>query len=76
MVLAATLDLAPEHLDPTADFNELGLSSLLGIEMRRNLEARLDIRLSTAELFRHPTITALGAALVDRVTAANSGEAP
>ncbi|MEV6334358.1 SDR family NAD(P)-dependent oxidoreductase [Nocardia vinacea] len=70
--LAATLDLTSDHVDPEADFNELGLSSLLGIEMRRYLEARLNVRISTAELFQHPTITALGAALADRVAAAKS----
>ncbi|MFE9321639.1 SDR family NAD(P)-dependent oxidoreductase [Nocardia sp. NPDC052278] len=70
--LAATLDLTADHVDPEADFNELGLSSLLGIEMRRHLETRLNIRISTAELFQHPTITALGAALADRVAAAKS----
>ncbi|GAA5046127.1 SDR family NAD(P)-dependent oxidoreductase [Nocardia callitridis] len=67
-VLARTLDLPAEHIGPTADFNELGLSSLLAIELRRNLESRLRVRISTAELFQHPTITALGAALIDRVT--------
>ncbi|MGW4714949.1 SDR family NAD(P)-dependent oxidoreductase [Nocardia sp. NPDC004260] len=72
-VLASTLDLPAEHIDAGADFNELGLSSLLAIEMRRNLEARLRVRIATAELFKHPTITALGAALLDRV-AANTGE--
>ncbi|WP_433600234.1 SDR family NAD(P)-dependent oxidoreductase [Nocardia sp. CA-135953] len=70
--LAATLDLTADHVDPEADFNELGMSSLLGIEMRRRLETRLNIRISTAELFRHPTVTALGAALADRVAAAKS----
>ncbi|WP_433523649.1 SDR family NAD(P)-dependent oxidoreductase [Nocardia pseudovaccinii] len=70
--LAVTLDLTSDHVDPEADFNELGLSSLLGIEMRRHLESRLNIRISTAELFQHPTITALGAALADRVAAAKS----
>ncbi|WP_280260101.1 beta-ketoacyl reductase [Nocardia abscessus] len=72
-VLASTLDLPAEHIDPAADFNDLGLSSLLAIEMRRNLEARLRVRIATAELFKHPTITALGAALLDRV-AANTEE--
>ncbi|MEV5836648.1 SDR family NAD(P)-dependent oxidoreductase [Nocardia sp. NPDC052112] len=71
-VLAATLDLGSDQIDPEANFNELGLSSLLGIEMRRHLETRLDIRISTAELFQHPTITALGAALADRVAARKS----
>ncbi|MET8876451.1 SDR family NAD(P)-dependent oxidoreductase [Nocardia sp. NPDC004604] len=74
-VLAATLDLTSEHLDPEADFNELGLSSLLGIQMRRHLESRLNIRISTAELFQHPTITALGAALAERI-AAKSADLP
>ncbi|WP_227997706.1 type I polyketide synthase [Nocardia australiensis] len=73
-VLAATLDSASEYIDPTADFNDLGLSSLLGIEMRRNLETRLGIRISTAELFRHPTVDALTEALADRVAATKSGE--
>ncbi|WP_454194289.1 SDR family NAD(P)-dependent oxidoreductase [Nocardia sp. Marseille-Q1738] len=73
-VLASTLGLPAEHIDPAADFNDLGLSSLLAIEMRRNLEARLRVRIATAELFKHPTITALGAALLDRV-AANASEA-
>ncbi|WP_039803234.1 type I polyketide synthase [Nocardia araoensis] len=68
-VLASTLDLPAERIDPAADFNDLGLSSLLAIEMRRNLESRLRVRIATAELFKHPTITALGAALLDRVTA-------
>ncbi|MGW5727390.1 SDR family NAD(P)-dependent oxidoreductase [Nocardia beijingensis] len=72
-VLASTLELPAEHIDHAADFNDLGLSSLLAIEMRRNLEARLRVRIATAELFKHPTITALGAALLDRV-AANTGD--
>lgn len=71
--LAATLDLTSDHVDPDADFNELGLTSLLGIEMRRYLETRLNIRISTAELFQHPTITALGAVLADRVAAKSDG---
>ncbi|MCP2294977.1 Ketoacyl-synthetase C-terminal extension [Nocardia amikacinitolerans] len=74
-VLAATLDLPAEMIGPTDDFNDLGLSSLLAIEVRRTLEARLRIAISTAELFQHPTIAALGAALADRV-AANDSEAP
>jgi acyl carrier protein len=73
-VLASTLDLPAEHIDPAADFNELGLSSLLAIEMRRNLESRLRVRIATAELFKHPTITALGAALLERV-ATHTGDA-
>ncbi|WP_435591211.1 SDR family NAD(P)-dependent oxidoreductase [Nocardia sp. bgisy118] len=74
-VLAATLDRPAETIGATDDFNDLGLSSLLAIEVRRTLEARLRIAISTAELFQHPTIAALGAALADRV-AADDSEAP
>ncbi|MEV6390890.1 SDR family NAD(P)-dependent oxidoreductase [Nocardia xishanensis] len=74
-VLAATLDRPAETIGATDDFNDLGLSSLLAIEVRRTLETRLRIAISTAELFQHPTIAALGAALADRV-AANDSEAP
>ncbi|MET7770378.1 SDR family NAD(P)-dependent oxidoreductase [Nocardia sp. NPDC005366] len=74
-VLAATVGIPAESIPPAADFNDLGLSSLLAIELRRALETRLSIAISTAEVFRHPTVAALAAALADRVAAARSGEA-
>lgn len=74
-IVAATVGIPAESIPPTADFNDLGLSSLLAIELRRALETRLSIAISTAELFRHPTVAALGAALSDRVAAADSDEA-
>ncbi|WP_054815277.1 type I polyketide synthase [Nocardia arizonensis] len=74
-ILAAIIDQPAESIEPTVDFNELGLSSLLAIELRRALETRLSIVISTAELFRHPTVAALGAALADRVAAADAGQA-
>ncbi|WP_216896523.1 type I polyketide synthase [Nocardia alni] len=67
--LAGALDLPTENLAADADFTALGLSSLLAIEVRRTLEARLGIRIATAELFEHRTIAALDAALSDRVPA-------
>ncbi|MET8650715.1 SDR family NAD(P)-dependent oxidoreductase [Nocardia aurea] len=74
-IVAATVGIPAESIPPTADFNDLGLSSLLAIELRRALETRLSIAISTAELFRHPTVAALGAALSDRVAAVDSEEA-
>ncbi|MBH0778560.1 type I polyketide synthase [Nocardia bovistercoris] len=74
-VLAATIDRPTESIETTADFNELGLSSLLAIELRRALETRLSIAISTAELFRHPTVAALSAALAERVAATDTGAA-
>jgi NAD(P)-dependent dehydrogenase (short-subunit alcohol dehydrogenase family)/acyl carrier protein len=66
--LALTLGRPAETLDPETNFTELGLSSLLAIELRRTLEARLGLRIATAELFEHPTIAALSTALTARGT--------
>ncbi|MEV0356190.1 SDR family NAD(P)-dependent oxidoreductase [Nocardia sp. NPDC050697] len=65
--LAAALDRPADEVDPAADFNDLGLTSLLGIELRRVLESRLEVRLSTAEIFGHPTVAALAAMLAERL---------
>ncbi|WP_280468783.1 type I polyketide synthase [Nocardia cyriacigeorgica] len=70
-VLATTLRIAFEHVDTTADFNDLGLTSLLAVEMRRALEQELNIRIATAELFRHPTVETLAAALAERIEPAD-----
>lgn len=66
-IVAHTLRLDAEQIDTTADFNDLGLSSLLAVDMRRALEHELGIRIATAELFGHPTVEALAAALADRI---------
>ncbi|MQY27125.1 type I polyketide synthase [Nocardia aurantia] len=64
--LAETLDRRAESIDPATDFVALGLTSLLAIELRRALEARLGRRIGTAELFEFPTIAALAAHLSTR----------
>ncbi|NEW38461.1 SDR family NAD(P)-dependent oxidoreductase [Nocardia cyriacigeorgica] len=66
-ILATTLRVSTEHVDTAADFNDLGLTSLLAVEMRRTLEHELGIRIATAELFRHPTVEVLAAALAERI---------
>jgi phthiocerol/phenolphthiocerol synthesis type-I polyketide synthase D len=66
-ILATTLRVATEHVDTAADFNDLGLTSLLAVEMRRTLEHELGIRIATAELFRHPTVEVLAATLAERI---------
>ncbi|MFC8046064.1 type I polyketide synthase [Nocardia sp. NPDC057353] len=65
--LAAALDRPADEVDPAADFTDLGLTSLLGIELRRVLESRLQVRLSTAEIFGNPTVAALAAVLAERL---------
>ncbi|UGT59223.1 type I polyketide synthase [Nocardia asteroides] len=71
--LAAALDRPADEVDPAADFNDLGLTSLLGIELRRVLESRLEVRLSTAEIFGNPTVAALAAMLAERLGRGDPG---
>ncbi|WP_067884656.1 type I polyketide synthase [Nocardia vaccinii] len=66
--LAATLGITAESIGPEVEFTGLGLSSLLAIELRRTLEARLGVRIATAELFEHPTVAMLGTALATRLS--------
>lgn len=74
-ILASTLQRPTESIDRTADFTELGLSSILAVELRRQLETQLGIRVSTADLVHFPSIATLVAALADRVAAAATSEA-
>ncbi|MFC3963704.1 type I polyketide synthase [Nocardia jiangsuensis] len=71
--LAAALDRPADEVDPAADFNDLGLTSLLGIELRRVLESRLEVRLSTAEIFGNPTVAALATMLAERLGRGDPG---
>lgn len=66
-ILANTLRVAADSIDTATDFNDLGLTSLLAVEMRRALEHELRIRIATADLFRHPTVESLAAALAERI---------
>ncbi|WP_055546923.1 type I polyketide synthase [Streptomyces kanamyceticus] len=55
---------------PAADpdqllFAELGLESLMGVELRNRLERELGVRLSVALVWSHPTISQLSAELAD-----------
>ncbi|EGX58132.1 Beta-ketoacyl synthase [Streptomyces zinciresistens K42] len=48
-------------------FAEMGLESLMGVELRNRLEKELDIRLSATLVWAHPTIGQLTDALLGRV---------
>ncbi|MFJ8403578.1 type I polyketide synthase [Streptomyces microflavus] len=68
--------ILPDEL-PAQDFDELpfaqlGLESLMGVELRNRLEKELGRRLSVTLLWRHPTVNALAAALAQMTL----GQAP
>ena len=48
-----------QEIDPSQPLQELGLDSLLSIELRNSLSASLERRLPATLLFNYPTLTAL-----------------
>ncbi|MFF7166822.1 type I polyketide synthase [Streptomyces sp. NPDC008086] len=48
-------------------FADMGLESLMGVELRNRLEKELDIRLSATLVWAHPTIRQLADALLGRI---------
>jgi acyl carrier protein len=54
--------------DPRTPFMELGLESLMALELRNRLESTLGLRLSTTLLYAHPNALALCRELLPRLT--------
>ncbi|MBI1357399.1 MAG: SDR family NAD(P)-dependent oxidoreductase [Acidobacteria bacterium] len=54
-------------LDPAVPLGNLGLDSLMGLEIRNRLEAGLDLRLSATMAWTYPTLAALSEHLTDRL---------
>jgi NADPH:quinone reductase-like Zn-dependent oxidoreductase/NADP-dependent 3-hydroxy acid dehydrogenase YdfG len=52
------------RIDPETPFGEMGLDSLLAVEVRNRLGRGLNMRLPTTLLFEQPTLAVLGAALL------------
>jgi acyl transferase domain-containing protein/NADP-dependent 3-hydroxy acid dehydrogenase YdfG len=61
------LGIPASEVDPAHRFADLGISSLLAIDIRRRLELALRCRVSTAELFAHPSVTELARSLAERL---------
>ncbi|MGE3808887.1 MAG: phosphopantetheine-binding protein [Gemmataceae bacterium] len=78
---ARVLGSEPERLpDRQTGFFELGMDSLMAVELRNRLQANLGgIALSSTVIFDHPTVEALASHLADRMlnpTAADPQERP
>ncbi len=77
--IAQVLRIPPGKLDAERSLLELGMDSLMVVEMQMAVEKNLGVGLSTAELIDKPTIAALAARLTDRLLgagAAASGAPP
>ena len=73
---AQTLGLAPgRRIEPLRPLQEIGLDSLMAVELRNALSVLLEHPLSATLLFDFPTLEALGRYLADAVLCLNMGEA-
>lgn len=71
-IVAGVLRLPADRLDPTAPFGSLGLDSLMSIELRNALEARLEMKLSATVAWNYPSVRELTAHVLDRLAPAIS----
>src|SRR5690606_27027042 len=57
--LAHVLRLPVSRIDPAVPMGGLGLESLMALELRNRLEARVGLKLSATIIWNHPTVSAL-----------------
>jgi acyl transferase domain-containing protein/aryl carrier-like protein len=65
--LALVLKLQTSRAEPQRPFRSMGLDSLLALEFRNRLEARLGLSLSVTMLWNHPTLEALAVFLAEQM---------
>ncbi|WP_437320287.1 SDR family NAD(P)-dependent oxidoreductase [Sorangium sp. So ce385] len=71
-----------ERVDPTRGFFDLGMDSLMAVELRRRLHQALGLPLPSSVTFNHPNVVALAEHLLERLSlgepaaASGGGEAP
>ena len=66
--VAHVLGLPPSRLpDPQHGFFDMGIDSLMAVELQNRLETQLGVHLPSTELFAYPNIAALTAHLVENV---------
>ena len=74
--VAQVLRLAPARIDREAPLTNLGIDSLMGLELRNRLEAGLGLTLSATLIWAYPTITRLSERLLDLLGLAVEAAAP
>lgn len=73
--VARVLRCEPTQLRPNTPLRQGGLDSLMAMELRNRLEARLGLPLSVTLIFRHPTITDLTTYLLHELVRAEPAAA-
>ncbi|MBK3554995.1 acyltransferase domain-containing protein [Streptomyces sp. MBT56] len=59
--------VSTSEVDPAEPFRDIGLNSIMGLELRRRLEVLFGLRLSSTVIWNHPTADALSAELERRL---------
>lgn len=68
-VVASVLRLdSPQKIDPHAELRQIGMDSLMGLELRRQLEASLQVSLRSTLIFEYPTIDLLTTYLMKQIS--------
>ncbi|MFB7722412.1 MULTISPECIES: acyl carrier protein [unclassified Nocardia] len=57
--LAELLEVPAPHIDPTADFDRLGIDSAVAVALLMEVEERYGVDLSPEDLYRHPSLNAV-----------------
>ncbi|WP_437562309.1 SDR family NAD(P)-dependent oxidoreductase [Sorangium sp. So ce542] len=65
-----------ERVDPTRGFFDLGMDSLMAVELRRRLHQALGLPLPSSVTFNHPNVVALAEHLLDRLSLGEPAAAP
>jgi NADPH:quinone reductase-like Zn-dependent oxidoreductase/acyl carrier protein/NADP-dependent 3-hydroxy acid dehydrogenase YdfG len=71
--IAQILRIAPERIEPAASLFDMGMDSLMAVELATSIEGRLGIQLSALALSDAPTIERIAAQIVQRVRPNNGG---
>jgi len=66
--LAVVLRTGADQIDPHEPLNHLGIDSLMAVELRNHIQARLDVVIPVAELLQNPTITQLATTLREQLS--------
>lgn len=68
--LAHVLRVAADRIDRSRPLEELGLDSLMALELRNRLEAQTEVKLSATLAFNYPTVGALAEHVAERMALA------
>jgi acyl carrier protein len=73
--IAQILRIAPERIEPGVSLLDIGMDSLMAVELATSIEGRLGVQLSALALSDAPTIERIGARIAQQLRP-NGDEAP